>query len=440
VPAYMVCPVSSLQLFGGTAGFNWRKKMINKLFKLVAVLAIGLMALSANGCLEEAPQSFKAQNGLLSKKHFDAAKEAFEEAETPQGGLGVHFNESSCLGCHAPPSDGGLPGGSSPVTELRAGHLGGANGFIPAPGGTLITARAVGKATTEIKALPNSENVRDLFITPSLFGAGFVECVADEILRRIAREQASQSGGRIRGLVREVPILEAPEKTGVGRFGWAAQHRSLLSFSADAYRNEMGITSPLEPKDNTFLGQPVDDGVADPEDPGEKFGDDVELFTEFMRALSAPPRLLPSSQKEREEIEEGFKVFKSIGCAVCHLPELVTAKTGSLVNGGAFRVPKALGNKRFHPYGDFLLHDIGTGPNILREGLPPEARNKVRTAALWGMGSRLANRDPLLHDGSARTLEDAVKRHKNSAAKEAEKFQRLHKGERNRLLKFLRSL
>jgi len=326
------------------------------------------------------------------------------------------------------------------VTELRAGRLGGANEFIPAPGGTLITAKAVGEAIPEVKALPDSENVRDRFITPSLFGAGFVECVADETLRRIAREQATKSGGRIRGLVREVPILEAPEKKGVGRFGWAAQHASLLSFSADAYRNEIGITSPLEPKDNTFLGQPVDDGVADPEDKGGKFGEDVELFTDFMRALSAPPRLLPSGQKEREEIEEGFKVFKSIGCAVCHLPELVTAKTGSLVDGGAFRVPKALGNKRFHPYGDFLLHDIGTGPNILREGLPPEAGKKVRTAALWGMGSRLANSDPLLHDGSARTLEEAVQRHKNSAAQEAEKFQRLPEGERTRLLKFLRSL
>jgi CxxC motif-containing protein (DUF1111 family) len=414
--------------------------MINKLFKLVAVLAIGLMTLSADGCPEEAPQSFEVQNGFLSQKHFDAAKDAFEEIETPEGGLGVHFNEGSCLGCHAPPSDRGLPGGNSRATELRAGHFGGANQFIPAPGGTLITALAVGEVTTEVEALPDSENVRDRFITPSLFGAGFVECIADETLRRIALEQATQSGGRIRGLVREVQILEAPENSGVGRFGWAAQHASLLSFSADAYRNEMGITSPLEPKDNTFLGQPVDDGVADPEDTEETFGEDVELFTAFMRALAAPPRLLPAGQREREEIEEGLKVFKSIGCAVCHVPELVTAKTGSLVNGGAFRVPKALGNKRIHPYGDFLLHDIGTGPNILREGMPPAARNKVRTAALWGMGTRLAKSDPLLHDGSARTLEEAVRRHKNSAAQEAEKFQRLPEGERTRLLKFLRSL
>src|SRR5262249_45623526 len=198
--------------------------------------------------------------------------------------------------------------------------------------------------------------------------------------------------------------------------------------------------SPLEPKDNTFLGQPVDDGVADPEDTGGKFGDDVELFTDFMRALSAPPRLLPSGQKEREEIEEGFKVFKSIGCAVCHLPELVTARTGSLVNGGGFSVPEAVGEKGFHPYREFPLSAHGTGPNILREGLPPEAMKKIRTAALWGMGLRLADSDPLLHDGSAHTLEEAIQRHKNSAAQEAEKFQRLPEGERTRLLKFLRSL
>ena len=122
------------------------------------------------------------------------------------------------------------------------------------------------------------------------------------------------------------------------------------------------------------------------------------------------------------------------------MPELVTANAGTWINGRTFRVPKALGNKKFHPYGDFLLHDIGTGPNILREGMPPEARGKIRTAALWGVGTQQANGGPLLHDGSARTLEEAIQRHKNSAAPEAEKFQRLRERERTRLLKFLRSL
>ena len=413
--------------------------MVSKLFRLFAVHAIVLTG-AANGWAQEAPQSFESQNKLLSPQQFLEARAAFERILTPATGLGIHFNETSCAGCHVATGAKGLPGGSGPITEIRAGYLGRNKEFIPAPGGTLITTRAVGNATPEIKALSNSQDTRDRFITPSLFGAGFVESLADDVLRRIARDQADDSDGRIRGLIREVPVLEAPGKTAVGRFGWAAQHASLLSFSADAYRSEMGVTSPLALNDNTLLGDPVDDGVADPEDTGGRFGEDVELFANFMRALSAPPRLLPRDRKEREEAEEGFKVFKSTGCAACHVPELVTASAGASVNGGAFRVPKELGNKKFHPYGDFLLHDIGTGPTILREGMPPESRGRIRTAALWGIGTRLVHGEPLLHDGSARSLEDAIQRHKNSAAREAEKFQRLRERERTRLLKFLRSL
>ena len=239
--------------------------MVIRLFKPFPVLVLLLTVLSTNGWPQEAPQSFESQNGLVSKKQFDEAREAFEEVETPAKGLGIHFNETSCAGCHLAGGARRLPGGSGPITELRAGFLAQNNEFVPAPGGTLITTKAVGTATPEVKALSDSQNVRDRFISLSLFGAGFVECVPDDAFRRIAREQVSHSRGRIRGLIREVPILEAPGKTSVGRFGWAAQHASLVSFSADAYRNEMGITSPLQPNDNTFLGDPVDDGVADPE-------------------------------------------------------------------------------------------------------------------------------------------------------------------------------
>jgi CxxC motif-containing protein (DUF1111 family) len=149
---------------------------------------------------------------------------------------------------------------------------------------------------------------------------------------------------------------------------------------------------------------------------------------------------LPEDKKELSEIEEGFKIFRSTGCATCHLPELETANEGTLINGKTLRVPKALANKKFHPYGDYLLHDIGIGPTVLREGMPLEARGKIRTAALWGLGTRLLNKEPLLHDGSAPTLEEAVVKHKNTATKEAEGFRRLSERDRTRLLKFLRSL
>ena len=296
--------------------------------------------------------------------------------------------------------------------------------------------RAVGGATTESDALDAGHDVRDLFLTSSLFGVGFVESVADEDLRDIARDQERRSNGRIRGFVREVRVLEAPGQTAVGRFGWAAQQASLLSFAADAYRNEMGITSPLQPDDNTFLGNPVDDGVADPEDTGGMFGEDVERFVDFLRALATPPRI-PGDERE---LARGSRVFEQIGCAECHVPELETVRAGTMLHGGTYRVPRALGNKRFHPYGDYLLHDVGTGPAGLREGLSPEARGRIRTAALWGLGTRLANGERLLHDASAATLEDAILRHRNTAAAEAEAFEDLDTEDLERLLGFLRSL
>jgi CxxC motif-containing protein (DUF1111 family) len=411
-----------------------------RLSRLLVVQVSVLVFASMDLWSQEAPQGFESQNGLLSQQQFMEVRKTFEEVETPAKGLGIHFNEASCAACHLAPGAKRLPGGSGPITEIRAGFLGFNNEFFPAPGGTLITTKAVGNAIPEIKALSDKQNIRDRFITISLFGAGFVEAVADEDLRKIQRKQMSDSNGRIRGLIRDVPILEAPGTTGVGRFGWASQHASLLSFSADAYRNEMGITSPLQPNDNTFLGDPVDDGVPDPEDKGKEFGSDVESFTSFMRSLSAPPRLLPEDKKERNEIEEGFKVFRSSGCSACHIPEMETASEGTLLNGKTFRVPKALANKKFHPYGDFLLHDIGTGPTILREGMPVEARGKIRTGALWGLGTKLVNNEPLLHDGRSRTLEEAIMNHKNTAAQEADAYRRLTERDRTRLLKFLRSL
>jgi len=415
--------------------------MGHRISAFVALPAFVLLCVFSNAWTQAAPPSFELQNGLLPPKTFEAAKQAFEEVETPKKGLGIHFNETSCAHCHlAPPGARRLPGGSGPITELRAGYLAANNEFVPAPGGTLITTKALEGVTPEINLLSSSQNVRDRFITTSLFGAGFVEAVADDVLRRVARDQAKHTDGRIQGIVRDVPVLEAQGRTAVGRFGWAAQHASLLSFAADAYRNEIGVTSPLAPDDNTLLGNPVDDGVRDPEDTGGKFGNDVELFASFMRALSAPPRLIPSNQKERKEIEEGSKVFESTGCATCHLPELVTADEGEWVDARTFRVPKALGHKTFHPYGDFLLHDIGTGPNVLREGIPPQNRGTIRTAPLWGLGTRLANGEPLLHDGSTRSVEGAIQRHGNTAAKEAEKFRRLKEKDRDRLLKFLQSL
>lgn len=157
-----------------------------------------------------------------------------------------------------------------------------------------------------------------------------------------------------------IPVLEANGALRIGRFGWKNQHASLVSFSADAYLNEMGITTPLQPDENTSNGRPVTtfDRVRDPEDDGL----DVEAFAEFMRATKAPP------PDEKPGAQAGSSLFDQVGCAVCHVRTIVTAPPGTMINGGEFEVPQALGDKIIHPFSDFLLHDIGTGDGIVQNG------------------------------------------------------------------------
>src|SRR5205823_3871327 len=116
-------------------------------------------------------------------------------------------------------------------------------------------------------------------------GDGFVEATDDNTFRSIADAQATLTGGKIAGQIIMVPVAEAKGTTRVGRFGWKNQHASLVSFAADAYLNEMGITSPLQPNENTSMGLSVAafDTVRDPEDDGS----DVRTFAEFMRATKA---------------------------------------------------------------------------------------------------------------------------------------------------------
>jgi CxxC motif-containing protein (DUF1111 family) len=216
-----------------------------------------------------------------------------------------------------------------------------------------------------------------------------------------------------------------------GRFGWKNQHASLVSFAADAYLNEMGITSPLQPTENTSNGRSVDeyDTVNDPEDGGE----DVEIFASFIRATKAPSR--DTRLANTSAAQAGERLFRQIGCALCHVSTIVTAPPGTLINGGTFRVPPALGNKIIHPFSDFLLHDIGTGDGIVQNG-GQSTRNKMRTAPLWG----LRKRSTFMHDAGSRTLNHAILRHKGEASNAIEEYKDLSDDEQNQLLTFLRSL
>jgi len=204
----------------------------------------------------------------------------------------------------------------------------------------------------------------------------------------------------------------------------------LLSFIGDAYLNEMGVTNRLRPKDVTTVGKTT----SDPEDVPDNIGlADIDHFAQFVRGTKAPPR--DPALAATAASQAGQQLFERIGCVTCHVGTIVTAPTGTVINGGAFTVPEALGNKIVHPYGDFLLHDIGTGDGIVQNP-PQDTANKLRTVPLWGL--RMHPRH--MHDLRSLTLEDAIERHRGEADEVRERFRRLSPAEKQQLITFLNSL
>ena len=372
----------------------------------------------------EAPTGFDDRtNGFIDQASFDAAKEVFEEKEQIADGLGPVYNAQSCAECHQNPVTGAV----SQVTELRAWHLGLFGIFIAAPGGSLIQDRAIDASIQE--RVPDLERFRTFRTALNTLGDGFVEAIDSNTLIAISGRQSTDTLGRIRGQVVQAPVLEAGGLQRVGRFGWKNQHASLVSFAADAYLNEMGITSPLQPTENTSLGRPVDafDTVPDPEDDGE----DVEIFARFMRATKAPPR--DGVLAATAAAQAGSTTFDAIGCQHCHVRTIVTAPAGTVINRGAFTVPEALGDKIIHPFGDFLLHNVGTGDGVVQNGGPAL---KMRTAPLWGLRTRVR----LMHDGESLTLNEAILRHAGEATFVIDNYRALSSTEKEQLFTFLKSL
>ena len=275
-----------------------------------------------------------------------------------------------------------------------------------------------------------TRRIRALRAALNTLGDGFVEAIDDNTLRSIAQHQIELSNGRIHGEAVEVPVLEAPGQSRIGRFGWKDQHSSLLSFIGDAYLNEMGVTNRLRPKDVTTIGKIT----PDPEDVPDNLGlADIDHFAQFIRGTKVPPR--DAALAATPVAQAGEKIFETIGCAICHVSAIVTTPPGTSINGGTFTVPEALGNKIIHPYSDFLLHDIGTGDGIVQN--PPEdTANKLRTVPLWGL--RMHPRH--MHDLKSLTLEDAIERHDGEAEQERDRFRRLSAAEKQALFTFLNSL
>jgi CxxC motif-containing protein (DUF1111 family) len=373
----------------------------------------------------------------------------FEIYKTPAvGGVAVRLTND--------PASDRNPAWAPDNTAIAFGSnrtFGNTNVWAVAPDGSTPTALsppANGGGDFPAYSKDQGETVRTFRSSLNLFGDGFVECIGDNTLIAIRDGQPTN----MRGTAIQVDVLEAPDQTRLGRFGWKNQHASLLSFSSDAYLNEMGITNRLNLRENSSLGRsvaafdPVPDNAPCASEPnancGEDPEEDIDAFTRFMRSTSAPTRdntLVPN-----DATDPGSALFDSLSCSVCHVRTITTSTAGSVINGGQFIVPAELGDKIIHPFGDFLLHDIGTGDGIVQNG-GEATRNMIRTAPLWG----LRTHDKFMHDGGSSSapsnsgaqsfaLNEAILRHAGQATTSRVGFQALTTLQKAQLIRFLKSL
>jgi CxxC motif-containing protein (DUF1111 family) len=341
----------------------------------------------------------------------------FTEVETPDEGLGPMFNARSCAECHSIPRIGG----TGTIIEVRAGYREEDGSFKEYPGGSVF--QMLSNPPHEVQAsIPAEANVIARRKSSALFGFGLVEAVPDEVL--IGLEDPDDfNGDGISGRAHRVHD-KASDQIRIGRFGWKAQQATLLAFGAEAYRDEMGITNDLFPQEACPLGDcqqlKLIDAVSDPEDrPDFSTGlRAIDKLEHFMKFLGPPPR-----GPLTKEVQQGERLFQAVGCASCHIPSLKT---------GASPV-KALSFKRFFPYADFLLHDIGTGDGIVQGEAKAE---EIRTPPLWGVRFRA----PFLHDGRASSLSEAVEMHAGEASRSRDLYEKLSAPEKKAVLAFLGSL
>ncbi len=262
-------------------------------------------------------------------------------------------------------------------------------------------------------------------IAPSVFGVGLLEAVPEAEIR--AREDPDDADGDgISGRANSVWDV-ARQQVALGRFGWKANVPTVEQQNASAFAGDIGITNRLFPEqpctesETACLAKPTG---------GEPELDDAKLsrVTFYTRTLAVPAR----RDVRDERVQEGEQLFRSIGCASCHLPTLHTGEVADV---------EGLSKQTIHAYTDLLLHDMGPG---LADGRPDNlaSGSEWRTPPLWGIGlqSTVSGHTRFLHDGRAHDLEEAILWHGGEGKAAQQAFAKLSRGERAALLAYLRSL
>ena len=374
----------------------------------------------ADGDVFDAPVEGLTQSELAAFARGDAE---FGRQFAPNSGLGPIFNDVSCATCHSGDGRGQLRNALQRIGSAS-------DDFLRPLGGPQIQDKAIPGADPEAVPAGHAVSVR---LPPPVFGTGLIEAIPDSaILANV--DSLDADGDGISGRPNFVPVASFVPATEpgagpgqrLGRFGRKAQNAVLLQQVVEAYLQDIGITSPFLPLENRNprSGVPVEavDRVPDPEISEAV----VQAVTHYMRAL-APP--LPGPDTEQRA--QGRLLFSDIGCAKCHVPAFTA---------GASPIA-ALSGWEVALYSDLLLHDMG---DALADGRPDgQASGRVwRTPPLWGlrlMRQFLNGEALLLHDGRARTVEQAILLHGGEGAAARAAYQALSPAQRAALLDFVES-
>ena len=364
----------------------------------------------------------KVQTGL-----FLAGQVSYQTPFTNESGLGPVMNKSNCASCHSNPLGGW---GSISVTRFGADDKG---EFVPLEhlGGTLLQSLSISAGCAE--SVPAEATVIITRLSNASMAYGLIEAIPDAAIAA-NNDPNDLNGDGISGRVHWVLPLESSPTSPLraGRFGWKAQVATVLTFSGDATRNELGISNALIPTDSAPNGDMAMlascDVAADPEDVADANGQTfIQRVTSFQRYLAQPP------QTPRLGMT-GETIFNNIGCNKCHVAQWSTANMPKLES--------AISNKTIRPYSDFLLHDMGLLGDGIQDGDATE--QEFRTPVLWN----LRTRDPMLHNGQASgglfadRVTAAINFHGpyGEGAASAANFAALNTSDRNKLIAFLDSL
>ncbi len=391
----------------------------------------GLLVLALTGCdalLTETPDGADALDGPLpgltdaQLRMFLEGDEAFEEAFTPQTGLGPVFNHVSCGGCH--PGDGRGTPDEILVRFSRGDDL------LLDLGGPQQQDKAIPGAEPEV--IPEGAQTSPR-LPPPVFGRGLIEAIPEETILA-GEDPDDEDGDGVSGranLVRSPPWVPVSEPGGgsglhVGRFGLKANVASLLEQVAGAYQQDMGITSdflPDEPGAFQAGGVGVGDPAPDPELPAQR----VRQTAMYVRLL-APP-----AQGERTaQVVAGEALFENANCDGCHTPVMRT---------GPHPID-ALADKDVFLYSDLLLHDMGEGLADFRPDGAATGR-EWKTPPLWGLrvaADFIGGEVFYLHDGRTTSLDEAIRAHGGEAQASADAYTAMSVEDQAALRAFVLSL